>query len=233
MGAQPIQVDDTARDVAGLRLDLAHAWRSQRLVYRSISADDEDDLGIIQAINADPVNVAMSGGGMLRPPTKSSTKGIASALEASLLAVMICLPASADAQQEDSEGNGLSSKKPVPIGFICLDYGGQNPVHPTTHNRSATLGLALAAAHQSNGFGPEAIDWVLNWAFRFGNLHSVSLDVVEYNDRARKAYKKIGFVYEGRSREVIFSNERYWDMVHYSILDREWKAARLAAGHNN
>lgn len=213
--------ENSARAVAGL----AHAWSSERLVFRPVSADDDADVSFLHAVNGDPADAAMSGG-LLRPWSRNSAKELAGALERSLLAVMVCLRAAPqEAEEEEEEAAGA---KPLPVGFLCLGYGGggggESALQPTAQNRTAPLGIAIASAYQGKGYGTEAIRWALDWAFRFANLHSVGLDVVEYNDRARRVYKKVGFVYEGRSREVVFCGGKYWDLIHYSILDREWEA---------
>lgn len=203
---------DSTDAIAGLVAELASAWQSERLVYRSITSDDAD-IAFIHGVNSDPVNVAMSGSGLLRPYARTTASSLVGMLEKSLLAVMVCIPA-------------LNEEKPPPIGFLCIGFGGEDLIHPQSHNRHALLGIALATAHQNKGYGTEAVRWALGWAFRFANLHSVGLDVVEFNEKARRVYEHIGFVREGRSREVVFCGGRYWDLLHYSILDREWNDAR-------
>lgn len=213
-------LNDASSAVANVNLELANVWQSERLVYRSVTADDAD-VAFMRKINSDPVTVALSGGGLLRPYTQKSAKSLVEALEKALLAVMVCLPPSGGGGPRDSG----EAAEPTPIGFVCLSFGGDDPAYPTPHNRHAPLGIAIASAYQGQGYGPEAIKWALNWAFRFANLHSVSLQVMEYNERAKRVYERVGFVYEGKSREVVFCGDRYWDSLHYSILDREWKAA--------
>jgi RimJ/RimL family protein N-acetyltransferase len=74
------------------------------------------------------------------------------------------------------------------------------------------------------GYGTEAAELMLAHAFSRLALHRVALSVFEYNARAIRSYEKCGFVVEGRAREAIFRDGRFWDEIHMSILAEEWEA---------
>ena len=74
------------------------------------------------------------------------------------------------------------------------------------------------------GYGTEATELMLEHAFRRLVLHRVALSVFEFNTRAVRSYEKCGFVEEGRAREAIFRDGRYYDEIHMSILAEEWEA---------
>jgi len=74
------------------------------------------------------------------------------------------------------------------------------------------------------GYGTEATELMLAHAFRRLALHRVALTVFEFNTRAIRAYEKCGFVVEGRARQAIFRDGRFWDEIHMSILLGEWEA---------
>ena len=73
------------------------------------------------------------------------------------------------------------------------------------------------------GYGTEATQLMLDHAFTRLGLHRVGLTVFEYNERAIRAYEKCGYVIEGRSREAVFRDGRYWDEIHMSVLADEWE----------
>jgi len=50
------------------------------------------------------------------------------------------------------------------------------------------------------GYGTEAVQQALSFAFDELGLHRVTLDVLAANPRALRAYQKAGFVIEGRIR---------------------------------
>ena len=76
------------------------------------------------------------------------------------------------------------------------------------------------------GYGTEATRLLLDHAFGTLALHRIALFVFEFNDRAIRAYRRCGFVVEGRSRESIWRDGRWWDELAMSILDSDWRRLR-------
>lgn len=223
--------------IADLRRDLERAWRSERLVYRPVSSSSDEDVAFLDHMNADPVTFGMSGGALHRPQTRETAKSLAALLEKSYLAVMIYKyvdpvpePGSEAASPASPDNNNNNDKPVRRIGFVSLGMGGDHPTWPANFSGSQKVGISLAAEDQGKGYGTEAMRWLLDWAFRFGNLHRVELCTAEYNLGARKVYERVGFVLEGRQREVTFSGGRYWDLLLYSVLKREWAAKSGGSG---
>ena len=79
------------------------------------------------------------------------------------------------------------------------------------------------------GYGTEATRLMLDHAFTALNLHRIALTVFEFNERAIRAYRRCGFVIEGRSRESIWRDGRWWDELAMSVLAGEWRARRSGA----
>jgi RimJ/RimL family protein N-acetyltransferase len=86
-----------------------------------------------------------------------------------------------------------------------------------------TIGERDAWGH---GYGTEAAELMLAHAFTQLALHRVALTVFEFNERAIRSYEKCGFTQEGRARDAIFRDGRYWDELHMSILEGEWEVRR-------
>ena len=78
------------------------------------------------------------------------------------------------------------------------------------------------------GFGTEATRLMLEHAFERLRLHRIGLSVFAFNERAIRAYRRAGFVIEGRAREAIRRDGRWWDEVEMSILESDWRAQRAA-----
>jgi len=76
------------------------------------------------------------------------------------------------------------------------------------------------------GHGAEATALMLDHAFGALGLHRVGLAVFAFNERAIRSYRKVGFVIEGRSREAIWRDGRFFDEIHMSILADEWQGIR-------
>jgi len=72
------------------------------------------------------------------------------------------------------------------------------------------------------GLGTEATELMLEHAFERLGLHRVGLSVFSYNERAIRAYEKAGFVIEGRLRDAVLRDGRYFDEIQMGALAREW-----------
>jgi len=74
------------------------------------------------------------------------------------------------------------------------------------------------------GYGTEATRLMIDHAFTGLGLHRIALTVFAFNDRAIRSYRRVGFVVEGRAREAIWREGRWWDEISMSILDSDWTA---------
>ena len=77
-----------------------------------------------------------------------------------------------------------------------------------------------------HGYGTEATRLMMGHAFGALGLHRVGLTVFSFNDRALRSYRSVGFVVEGRAREAIWREGRWWDEISMSLLDSDWRALR-------
>ena len=103
------------------------------------------------------------------------------------------------------------------IGDIGLD--GIQWTHGDTF-----VGIGLGEReYWGKGFGTDAMQVILRYAFTELNLHRVSLNVFGYNPRAMKSYEKAGFKFEGRMRGMLHRDGRRWDIVFMGILREEWE----------
>lgn len=92
----------------------------------------------------------------------------------------------------------------------------------SAEDRSAWLGMMIGEKeHWSRGYGSDALATLLRFAFEEMGLHRVSLDVYDFNARARAAYRNCGFVEEGRRRGARYQGGAYHDVVAMSLLRAE------------
>jgi RimJ/RimL family protein N-acetyltransferase len=80
----------------------------------------------------------------------------------------------------------------------------------------------------AQGYGTEATRLMLGHAFGPLGLHRIALFVFEFNERAIRTYRRCGFVVEGRARESIFRDGRWWDELAMSVLESDWRRLREA-----
>ena len=91
-------------------------------------------------------------------------------------------------------------------------------------HRHAELGIVIGEKeYWGQGYGSDAIRTLLRFAFQEMNLHRVYLRVYEDNARGIRAYEKCGFQHEGRMREAIFRQGRYYDELRMGILCHEFE----------
>jgi RimJ/RimL family protein N-acetyltransferase len=110
----------------------------------------------------------------------------------------------------------IETKDGIHIGSTSLEVN-------RYHDR-AVFGIFIGEKNYWNrGLGSDAARTIINYGFGKLKLHRIELGVLEYNPRAMKVYKRLGFKLEGRKREFIKFKGKYYDDLHMSILDREWK----------
>ena len=72
------------------------------------------------------------------------------------------------------------------------------------------------------GYGTDLMKLCLQYAFTELNVHRVSLGLLEYNPRALRAYEKVGFRLEGRTRQDVMREGKRHDSLWMGILREEW-----------
>ncbi|KAI7239790.1 hypothetical protein KC330_g1726 [Hortaea werneckii] len=199
---------------------MLNPWRSERLVYRSIEAEDESFMISAYEDPASRLNVTPW---LAIPQPKKQVKDTIDWFQNKcMLGVLICLPAappSSDKETVSNAADAADAKKLVPIGTMGL-----TALEPRMQqHRHAEIGINIIRAHQNRGYGGEAIRWVLEWGFRFGNLHRIQLGAFEWNPGAIRLYERLGFVLESRKREHLWFDGRYWDLIELGMLEHEWR----------
>lgn len=185
------------------------SFKSARLSYHSWAAGD-DDLDFHLATMSDTQSDVNSDIGLPKPASRERvnerTKAV---LQASIIALIICL-------------NPIPSDrgKPTKVGFIILRNSGMNVLL----HRRAEIGICLLKQFQGQGYGAEAIEWMCWYGFRCVGLNSISMEAAGWNERAVVLYQRLGFVLEGRRREALWHNGRFYDSIMLGMLLHEWEA---------
>jgi len=91
-------------------------------------------------------------------------------------------------------------------------------------NRKAEVSIFLDPQYQGKGLGKQALLKLMDFAFHTMNLYRLEAEVVDYNEAAKKLFRKIGFVEEGRLREAKFYEGKYYDIIRYGLLRKEFEA---------
>lgn len=64
---------------------------------------------------------------------------------------------------------------------------------------------------------------VLKYAFEELNMNRIEANILEYNQASIALFEKCGFTMEGRRRKKVFKNNKYNDILEYSILKEEYE----------
>jgi RimJ/RimL family protein N-acetyltransferase len=122
------------------------------------------------------------------------------------------------ANEKDNLGFAIETLDDPPVLVGNIGLWGARP-----KDRCATLGIALGREYVSRGYGTDAMRVIVNYGFREMGLHRIQLGVAPFNPAGIRAE-------EGRYRESVLHDGRWYDEVLMSILDHEWAARRQRAG---
>jgi len=95
----------------------------------------------------------------------------------------------------------------------------------TNGNGMLRLGIG-AADDRRKGYGTQALQMLLRFAFAELNLYRVTAIVAEYNEGAIALLHKFGFVQEVCRRKSLERDGRRWDLYIFGLLNEEWQQAR-------
>ena len=99
------------------------------------------------------------------------------------------------------------------VGLMSINQKEQN----------AELGIVIGDKGQwGKGYGREAIQLLLNFAFAEMNLHRVYLRADASNTQAIRCYQNCGFVEEGRLRDAVYHRGHFEDQLIMSVLRSEY-----------
>ena len=106
-----------------------------------------------------------------------------------------------------------------PVGVISL-------MNLSEANDSGDLSVIVGHPDDRNhGFGAEAIESILRYAFGDLGLNRVGLSVFRFNEAAIATYERLGFRREGRLRRAVKRADGFHDAILMSVLQEDWPAS--------
>jgi len=92
------------------------------------------------------------------------------------------------------------------------------------HNGTGALNLGIGdASDRRHGYGSDALNLLLHFAFDELNLHRLSVWPSADNLPFIQMVEKAGFEEEARRREAVFHDGSYWDEVLLGLLRTKWE----------
>jgi [ribosomal protein S5]-alanine N-acetyltransferase len=92
-------------------------------------------------------------------------------------------------------------------------------------DRAGDMGFELSPEHWGRGYATEAAAAMLGFGFTTMGLHRIGADCIADNEASARVLERVGMRREGRLREAEHYKDRWWDVLMYGILEREWRAA--------
>jgi RimJ/RimL family protein N-acetyltransferase len=97
-------------------------------------------------------------------------------------------------------------------------------------NGNAFIRIGIGSAEdRRKGYGSQALQMLLRFAFAELNLFRVSAIVPEYNEGAIALLQKFGFVQEVCRRSALERDGRRWDLYVFGLLRDEWQMSATKA----
>ncbi|BCS91357.1 MAG: 30S ribosomal protein S5 alanine N-acetyltransferase [Candidatus Micrarchaeota archaeon] len=96
-------------------------------------------------------------------------------------------------------------------------------------NRKAEIGYWIGRSYWGKGYGSEAAELCVAYAFYYMKMHKIYAEILEYNDRSKRLLERLNFKNTGRFRSDIKKGFRYYDVLYYELLRNEYnnKIGRL------
>lgn len=88
---------------------------------------------------------------------------------------------------------------------------------------SCNFRTLIGSAGRDRGLGTEATRLTVTYGLEVLGLHRISLQVYEFNPRARRAYEKAGFIAEGTLRDALRFDGEWIDATVMSVLSTDPK----------
>lgn len=90
-------------------------------------------------------------------------------------------------------------------------------------DRTVTTGANIGnKEYWGQGYGSEAKMLLLYFIFDVLNLRKACSEAFAFNERSIRYQKKCGAVEEGRLKEQVFKNGRYWDVILLAVYRTAW-----------
>ena len=142
---------------------MSELWSSERLIYRAVETEDHS---LLASISTDPQGFMQATPFLAVLHGKKASVKYQEFLESCLIAAVICIAPPADAHIANRTVEDPASK-PIPIGVIHL-----GPMDPrVAHQRRSEIGINIVRRYQGQGYGSEAIKWILVSLFRRRSSH--------------------------------------------------------------
>ena len=93
-------------------------------------------------------------------------------------------------------------------------------------NGTFSVGVQIDIGERGKGYGVEATRMIGRYAFLERRLHKWNSAYVESNEASAVLHKRLGFIIEGKRREVTYHDGRYWNDILCGLTMEEFLAVQ-------
>jgi ribosomal-protein-alanine N-acetyltransferase len=112
--------------------------------------------------------------------------------------------------------------------FINGDFAGEINLSAVQRGpfQSAYVGYWIDEKHAGNGYMPEALIVLAQYAFDDLHLHRIQISIIPRNSASRRVVEKLGVREEGIAVRYLEINGVWEDHVRYGLTAEEWEENR-------
>lgn len=85
-------------------------------------------------------------------------------------------------------------------------------------------GLGIGREYWGKGYAKEAIKIILRYYFGELQYQKATIEVYSFNERSLKLHESLGFMLEGKLRNMVYTNGCYYDTIVYGMTVQEFKS---------
>jgi ribosomal-protein-alanine N-acetyltransferase len=92
--------------------------------------------------------------------------------------------------------------------------------------QSAYVGYWIDEKHAGNGYMPESLVVLAQFAFDELHLHRIQISIIPRNSASRRVVEKLGIRDEGVAQRYLEINGEWEDHIRYALTSEEWALRR-------
>ena len=104
-----------------------------------------------------------------------------------------------------------------------MNYVGRRDATIEGKIHRAEIGYNMVRKHWGKGLATESLREIIRHIFDTTEIYRLEAIIRPENTRSRTLASRIGFHEEGTLRDYILLDEKYRDMIMYSLLKKEWQ----------
>lgn len=140
----------------------------------------------------------------------------------------IQLPRAAWKLREDFPSRLRREGEAETFRFMIEDREGNTVGSINAHDVDARMGtfsygLGIYVPYRRKGYAREAILLLLRFYFMELRMHKCNAAAYSFNEASIGLHRSLGFVEEGRLREVVYTKGRYFDEVNFGMTRKEFE----------